>query len=116
MRFATLRARLMLAGWTLTRSDASDGPVIFYACRWNMPRELADLAAVEAFADRVVGASKKPGTIAATGPAHPLLSAPCTCSLSAGPLCLTCTRWHRHYRTVLRRGVSGVSEHLRGAD
>ena len=52
-RFATLRARLALAGWTLTRHDASGGPVSFYACRWNMPRELADLAAVEAFADCV---------------------------------------------------------------
>lgn len=52
-RFATLRARLALAGWGLIRTDASDGPPIYFATRWNMPRELADLAAVEAFADRV---------------------------------------------------------------
>lgn len=52
-RFATLRARLALAGWALTRTSAADGPVAFFATRWNMPRELADLAAVERFADLV---------------------------------------------------------------
>ena len=52
-RFATLRARLALAGWGLIRTDPSDGPPIYFATRWNMPRELADLAALEAFADRV---------------------------------------------------------------
>ena len=52
-RFATLRARLALAGWGLIRTDPSDGAPIYFATRWNMPRELADLAAVKAFADRV---------------------------------------------------------------
>ena len=52
-RFATLRARLALAGWGLIRTDPSDGAPIYFATRWNMPRELADLSAVEAFADRV---------------------------------------------------------------
>lgn len=52
-RFATLRARLALAGWVLTRTSAADGPVVFFATRWNMPRELASLDAVESFADRV---------------------------------------------------------------
>ena len=52
-RFASLRARLALAGWGLIRTDPSDGAPIYFATRWNMPRELADLAAVEAFADRV---------------------------------------------------------------
>ena len=52
-RFATLRARLALAGWGLIRTDPSDGAPNYFATRWNMPRELADLAAVEAFADRV---------------------------------------------------------------
>jgi hypothetical protein len=52
-RFATLRARLALAGWALSRIDAGDGLPVFLAVRWNMPRELADLAAVERFADLV---------------------------------------------------------------
>jgi len=52
-RFVTLRARLALAGWTLSRSSAVDGLAVFLACRWNMPRELASLDAVAAFADRV---------------------------------------------------------------
>jgi hypothetical protein len=52
-RFATFRARLALAGWALIRTEASDGARLYFATRWNMPRELADLAAVEAFADRV---------------------------------------------------------------
>ena len=52
-RFATLRARLALAGWLLIRTDPGDGAPSYFATRWNMPRELADLAAVEAFADRV---------------------------------------------------------------
>lgn len=52
-RFATLRARLALRGWALTRTSADDGPVLFFATRWNMPRELASLDAVAAFAERV---------------------------------------------------------------
>lgn len=52
-RFATLRARLALAGWGLIRTVPSDGAPSYFATRWNMPRELADLAAVKAFADRV---------------------------------------------------------------
>lgn len=55
-KFATLRARLALAGWVLTRSDAADGPVTFYATRWGIARELRDMAAVESFADHVGGA------------------------------------------------------------
>ena len=52
-RFATLRARLALRGWALTRTSAADGPVVFFATRWGMPRELGSLDAVAAFADRV---------------------------------------------------------------
>ena len=52
-RFATLRARLALCGWVLSRSDAADSPVVYAATRWNKPRELASLAAVAAFADHV---------------------------------------------------------------
>ena len=56
-RFATLRARLALVGWGLIRTDPSDGAPSYFATRWNMPRELVGLAAVESFADRV-GAPK----------------------------------------------------------
>ncbi len=52
-RFATLRARLALAGWTLSCASAADGPAVFLAIRWNMPRELASLDAVAKFADMV---------------------------------------------------------------
>ena len=55
-RFATLRARLALAGWGLIRTDPTDGAPIYFATRWNMPRELADLAAVARFLDQVGGA------------------------------------------------------------
>ena len=52
-RFATLAARLALAGWSLTRTDAGDGPVRFFAGRWGQARELASLDAVAAFAEQV---------------------------------------------------------------
>lgn len=52
-RFNTLRARLALAGWALTRTDPADGPVIFYASRWGMERRLCDLADAEQFAAHV---------------------------------------------------------------
>lgn len=52
-RFATLRARMALRGWALTRTSAADGLMVFFATRWGMPRELASLDAVAAFADRV---------------------------------------------------------------
>lgn len=51
--FATLRARLALAGWTLSRTAAGDGPATYYAIRWGMARDLASLDAVAEFADRV---------------------------------------------------------------
>lgn len=51
--FATLRARLAMRGWSLSRTSAADGPVVYFAARWNMPRELASLEAVAEFADRV---------------------------------------------------------------
>ena len=52
-RFSTLRARLALAGWELSKTPAVDAPDVFYASRWNMARELHGLAAVATFADRV---------------------------------------------------------------
>lgn len=48
-RFATLRARLALAGWALSGTPAGT----FHATRWGMVRELASLDAVVEFTDRV---------------------------------------------------------------
>lgn len=51
-RFSTLRARLALAGWVLTRNDAVSAT--FTASRWGRSTAvLGDLAAVDAFAGRV---------------------------------------------------------------
>ena len=50
--FATLRAQLAMRGYSLSRTDAGDGPVRFHASRWGLIVELRDLAAVEAFAER----------------------------------------------------------------
>ena len=55
--FLTLRARLALKGYGLSRTHAGDGPVWFYVNRWGMVRELRDLAAVAQFLDQVGGAS-----------------------------------------------------------
>ena len=52
---ATLRARLALAGWVLTTTPYNPHGA-FTVSRWGMVRDLADLAGVAAFADRV-GAS-----------------------------------------------------------
>ena len=52
-RFATLRAKLALAGHELIRTNEDDGPVRFYAGRWGCVRELRDVAAVHAFAAHV---------------------------------------------------------------
>lgn len=51
-RFRTLQARLALVGWTLTEPAASCGGA-YVAGRWGMSRTLADLEAVEAFAQQV---------------------------------------------------------------
>jgi hypothetical protein len=55
-RFATLRAQLALKGYCLSRTDGDDGPVYFHVSRWDMVRELRDLAAVARFLDQVGGA------------------------------------------------------------
>jgi hypothetical protein len=55
-RFTTLRAHLALRGYSLHRTAADDGPVCFYVTRWDMARELRDLAAVARFLDQVGGA------------------------------------------------------------
>lgn len=55
--FATLRARLAIGGFALSRSDAADGPPTYYLTRRGALRELKNMAAVETFA-RLVGAVK----------------------------------------------------------
>ncbi len=52
-RFATLRARLALAGYALSRSDAGDGSRLYFVTRWGLGRNLDSISAVEAFAGRV---------------------------------------------------------------
>lgn len=52
--FATLRAQLGLAGWTLQALEEG-GSITFLASRWGRSRTLPDLDAVGAFA-RQVGA------------------------------------------------------------
>lgn len=54
--FATLRARLALAGWSLYRAD--DARPVYFACRHGQARELADLVAVQAFA-ALIGAPER---------------------------------------------------------
>ena len=51
--FSNLRAQLALAGYALSRIDASDGAVIYRASRWGMARMLDSLVEVESFAARV---------------------------------------------------------------
>lgn len=53
--FLTLRAVLALAGHSLSRTDASDGPRSYFVSRWGMVRELRDLGAVEAVAKQIEG-------------------------------------------------------------
>lgn len=56
-RFATLQAQFALRGYCLRRIASGDGTARFCVARWNLTLELHDLAAVEAFADRVGVAS-----------------------------------------------------------
>ena len=51
--FATLAARLALAGHELHRTATDDGPCRYFVTRWGMARDLHDLAAVERFAAQV---------------------------------------------------------------
>jgi hypothetical protein len=54
--FSTLRARLAIACFRLSRADTTDGERIYFVSRWNMLRELHNLNAVAAFAKQVGGA------------------------------------------------------------
>ena len=52
-RFATLRAEMALRGYSLSRTHGDDGPARYYVTRWNLVRELRDIAAVRVFAQQV---------------------------------------------------------------
>jgi hypothetical protein len=52
-RFATLRARCALAGWSLIEPRPAAQPAAFLATRWGMARSLPDLDAVEGFLERI---------------------------------------------------------------
>ena len=47
--FATLAARFALAGHSLSRSNPSDGAVMYFAWRWGLHRALPDLEAAAQF-------------------------------------------------------------------
>ena len=49
--FSTLRAQLALNGYTLTRAFGDDGSARYFVGRWGLCRELANIAAVLAFAE-----------------------------------------------------------------
>ncbi len=55
--FATLAARFALAGHTLTRSNPTDGAVIYYASRWGFTRAFNDLQTAANFLTQIGGAS-----------------------------------------------------------
>jgi hypothetical protein len=53
--FATLRARLALAGYALHITSNGKGGAEYTVTRWNLCRTLPDMAAVCTFADQVEG-------------------------------------------------------------
>ena len=55
--FATLAARFALAGHTLTRTNPSDGAVIYYASRWCCTRAFNDLQTAANFLTQIGGAA-----------------------------------------------------------
>lgn len=54
-RFQNARARAALQGVVLLRTEDEGGVERFIVNRWNLTRELPDLAAVEAWLDLVEG-------------------------------------------------------------
>ena len=53
--FAKLQARCALAGATLHQLQNDHGSTVYIVSRWALTRELADLDAVSAWLDRVLG-------------------------------------------------------------
>lgn len=57
--FATLQARAALAGVALHRLEDDRGRDVFIVSRWALTRQFDDIAAVEAWLDRVTGQRAK---------------------------------------------------------
>jgi len=53
--YESLRAAAAFRGYTLARSNPVDGPVVFYATRWGLVRELRDLTAAASFVTQIGG-------------------------------------------------------------
>ena len=51
--YATLAARLALAGHTLARSNPADGAVLYFIGRWGYVKTLQSLEAVAQFAAQI---------------------------------------------------------------
>jgi len=54
-RFATLRAQLALKGHVLNRTHRDDGPVVYWAERWGLVRNLPTIADVQRFLTQIGG-------------------------------------------------------------
>lgn len=52
-RFATLRARAALVGFTLCTITETDGECFYLLSRWGMSRTLSDLASVAVFLRKI---------------------------------------------------------------
>lgn len=65
--FATLAARFALAGHTLTRSNPTDGPMIYFVGRWGWQQALPDLEAAERFLSRIKTTGQAPDRRGAKG-------------------------------------------------
>lgn len=53
--FKTLQAQFALLGHVLSRTDAADGSVSYFATRWGMARHLPDLDAAQRFLAQIGG-------------------------------------------------------------
>lgn len=53
--FEALRAAFALRGHTLRRSDASDGPVTYWAERWGLVKHLPTIDAARRFLEQIGG-------------------------------------------------------------
>lgn len=54
--FSTLRALAAMRGHALHRSDPADGPVKYWATRWDMARDLQTIEEVRDFVRQIGGA------------------------------------------------------------
>ncbi len=103
-RFATLRARLALTSWSLTRTDAGDGPVTYYATRGHGDTRAGQPRRGDRVCPPSGGAGmKRNATTTTPARVHPLLFDACRCGPAGRLRCLACWRWFKHYSTVMQR-------------